>query len=111
MPGIEGDSSINPQMRQEYQKECTRGLTLFQQTLQAYEQSHLDAQKEQYKEVMGKALQVIRETAAQCLSQEMQKKELRLENDYQAFINNPSPEHLKQLNQDVQQLIDKIDKN
>ena len=99
MTDIEG---ITPQARAIYKEECVRGTSLFQKTLQEYQKSQLDAQKEQYKDVMEKALQIIRETAAQCLNQEMQKEEMQLEKDYQQFIANPSPENLKMLNDDLQ---------
>ena len=102
MTNIEGDRPQAPQMREVYKQECSRGVTLFQETLQAYQKSQIEAQKEQYKDVMEKALQIIRETAAQCLSKEMQKEENTLEKDYQKFVADPSPDNLNKLSSDLQ---------
>lgn len=102
MTDIQGDKPISPQTREIYRQDCERGVNLFQQSLEAYQSSQIDAQKEAYKDVMEKALQVIHETASQFLTQEKQKEELNLEKDYQNYIANPTPENLKTLNQDLQ---------
>ncbi len=96
-------TDITPQMRQQYKQECVQGVDLFQRSLQEYQKSQIPAQKEEYKDVMDKALQVIRETVPQCLSKAMQQEELELEKDYQTYIDNPSPANLKKLTSDLQQ--------
>ncbi len=101
MTGIEGDQPITPQMRAQYKQECARGIELFKETLQEYQKSQIPAQKDEYKDVMDKALQVIRETVPQCLSAYMQKEEKELEHDYDAFIHNPSPQNYNKLAEDI----------
>lgn len=100
MAGIEGDRPTAPQ--ELYKQECVRGVSLFQKSLQNYQQSQIHAQKKQYKDVMDKALQIIHETATQCLSQEMQRQELKLAQDYKQYMAHPSPETLKTLEKDLQ---------
>jgi hypothetical protein len=102
MAGIEGDSPVTPQMREVYKQECSRGVELFRRSLQEYQKSQIPAQKEEYKDVMEKALQIVHETATQCLSKEMQKQELELEKGYNDFIANPSPDNLKKLDTNLQ---------
>jgi hypothetical protein len=108
MTDIEGSKPITPQARAIYKEECVRGVSLFQKTLQEYQKSQIDAQKAQYKDVMEKALQIIQETAAQCLSQEMQKEQLQLGKDYEQFTANPSAENLKILSDDLQHFQKKL---
>lgn len=103
MADIEGGESITPQMRQTYKEECARGVKLFQDSLKEFQKSQIPAQKEEFKDVMDKALQVIRETASMCLSKEMQKEETTLESDYNSYIANPTPEGLNKLNNDLEQ--------
>ena len=97
MTQIEGDSHVSKQYRQE----CSQGVKLFQETLKAYQSSDIAAQKEKYKDVMGKALQIIHETATRCLSEELQKEEINLEKDYKNFIANPSQANLDKLSSDL----------
>lgn len=99
---IEGDKPVSPQDRKAYQEECARGVSLFKKTLQEYQKSQMPAQKEEFKDVMEKALLVIHETANACLSKELQKEEINLEQDYRKYIANPSPENLDKLNSDLQ---------
>jgi hypothetical protein len=101
MTEIGGDKPVSHQMRETYMKQCSRGVSLFQETLKEYQKSQIDAQKEEYKDVMEKALKIIKETAAQALSQEMQKEELQLEKDYKNYIANPSQDNLNTLTRDL----------
>ena len=101
MTEIPGDHSVSPQRRGIYKQECYRGVKLFQESLDEYQKSTLEAQKEKYRDVMEKAMEVIRETAAQCLSQELQKEEKNLQKDYSNFMSNPSPTNLQKLQQDL----------
>lgn len=99
MTGIEGDT---PQIRPTYKQECAQGVHLFKQTLAAYQKSDIPEQQEKYKDVMQKALLIIHETAARCLSAELQKEEINLEQDYKNYIASPTPENLNQLQNDLE---------
>ncbi len=107
MTNVDNDPP-SPQMREVYKQECVRGVELFQKSLQEYQKSQIPAQKEEYKDVMDKALHIIQETAAQCLGPEMQKEEGTLQQDYDKFIANPSPQNLKTLNNDLEHFKRKI---
>jgi uracil DNA glycosylase len=89
------------QNREAYQQECAQGVHLFKETLTAYQTSQIPEQKIKYQDVMEKALQIIHETATRCLSQELQKEESTLEQDYKNYIASPTPENLSKLNQDL----------
>ncbi len=98
---IEGDSSISPQSKALYKQEFERAVGLFQQSLAAYENSQIPEQKDKYKDVMNRALQIIHETIKEALSKEGQKKGVQLDNDYQAFLNNDNPQTYQKLNKDL----------
>ena len=102
MADIQGNQPINPQMKELYKQECTRGVELFQRSLQEYQKSQIPAQKEEFRDVMDKALQIIKETASQCLGKEMQKESITLQKDYNQFIANPSDTNLNRLNNDLE---------
>jgi len=88
-------------IRATYKQECAQGVNLFQQTLDAYQKSQIPAQQKEYRDVMEKALQIIHETATRCLSAELQKEEVNLEQDYKKYISSPTPENLNKLNDDL----------
>ncbi|HNA62353.1 MAG TPA: hypothetical protein PKW79_04690 [Rhabdochlamydiaceae bacterium] len=102
MASIDGDKPITPQMKEIYKQECTRGVELFQRSLKEYQKSQIPAQKDEYRDVMDKALQIIKETASQCLGKEMQKEGSNLQKDYDTFIANPSDNNLNRLNNDLE---------
>ena len=108
MTDIDAGAPLTPHVRDTYRKQCERGVALFQKTLEEYQQSELPAQKEKYKDVMGKAMLVIQETAAKFLSQELQKQQQGIEKDYEKFIANSSPENLNKLQKDLQNFQKKI---
>jgi hypothetical protein len=101
---IDGGGSISPHDKSLYKQDFSKAVDLFQQSLQAYEQSKIPAQKEEYKDVMDKCLQVIKETAREAIRQEAQKQVNQMNKDYQNFISNDTPATYKQLNNDLNAL-------
>jgi hypothetical protein len=101
---VSGDGNISPQLQQVYKQEFMEGANLFQQSLQQYQNSNIPAQKEAFKDVMQKAMNVMNETAQLCLSKEAQKKEMKLNQDFQAFQSNDTEGNAAQLNKSINSL-------
>lgn len=99
---------INPQQQEVYKQEFAQGADLFQKSLAEYQNSNIPAQKEAFKDVMQKAMQVMNETAKLCLSKEAQKKEEQVNANFQNFQAQESPENIKDLSKSIQQLKDSI---
>lgn len=105
MGKIEGGGEyIPPQLKQTYKKEFTQGVNLFQQSLTEYQKTDSGPKKDQFKEVMDMAMQVMSETAKLCLGKQAQNKESTVEKDYQGYIANASPENLQKLQTDLEKL-------
>ncbi len=102
--GIQGGGEISPQDKVLYRQEFDRAVNLFQQSLTAYEQSQIQAQKEEFKDVMNKALQVIHQTIRQAVDQRVEGREKELDQDYQKFLAQDTPENARQLNNDLNDL-------
>ena len=103
MGGVQGPGS--PQDKALYRQEMERAVNLFQKSLSAYDQSQIQSQKDEFKDVMKKALQVIHQTMPQVFNQKMaQEKDAQLNQDYQQFLASDSPKNIERLNQDLNDL-------
>lgn len=97
-----GDSSISPRDREIYKQDFNEAVTLFQQSLAAYEKSQIQAQKDKFKDVMDKCQQVIHETIQSALKKESAKQLQQFDKDYQNFITNDNSQTYAQLNNDLE---------
>lgn len=88
---------INPEDRAVYKQDFSESLSLFQKSLEEFNQSNIPAQKEAFKDVMRDAMHIMNQTAQICLDKHAQKEESMLNSDFQAFLNNASPENIKKL--------------
>lgn len=103
MADIDGMGSISPQDKALYKQEFERGANLFQKSFAEYQNSD-GPQKDLFKDVMDKALQVMNETAKYCLSKRKQAQEMQLEKDYQNYIASGSSESSEKVKQDIDRL-------
>ena len=101
---VQGGGDLSPQDRVLYRQEFERAVNLFQQSLTAYEQSQMQSQKDEFKNVMAKTLEVIRQTIRQAVSQRPDQKEEGLATDYQKFLASDTPENVQRLNDDLNDL-------
>jgi hypothetical protein len=101
---ISGDSPISRPESEFDKQSFNKAVNLFQQSLQAYEQSDIPAQKAKFKDVMDKCLQVIQQTAREAIRAEAQKTMDQVDKDYQSFLDNDNPQTYKQLNSDLDHL-------
>jgi hypothetical protein len=102
--GVQGGGDLTPHDRVLYRQEFERAVTLFQQSLTAYEQSQMDSQKAEFKKVMAKTLEVIHQTIREVVTERPDKKDQELTVDYQNFLANDDPENVQKLNDDLDNL-------
>ncbi len=96
-----GPSPENPPS---YRMEFQEGVKLFKDSLQEYSKSSETHQKVEFKKVMEKALKIMNQSAKAALSESVQTKEKKLEDDYHSFLNNDSDETRAKLEKDISDL-------
>ena len=90
-----------------YQQDYQKGLTLFKESFEQYNQPDLEIHKRtQLKKVMDEALQVMNETACVALKEGRQENEKQLNINYQTFISDPNPQNQKNVADDIKTLSD-----
>lgn len=102
--GIGGQGPISPELRATYKQEFAHSVDLFKRSLTEYENAHEAHKKDMFKDVMAKALNVMNETAQQALNKSALNQKTQLEQDYQNFLANATPENTQKLNKDIQSL-------
>ena len=80
-----GSAPLSPRDRKMYEQEFQHAATLFQQALDSYSKSDNPYQKEEFKEVMDKAMRVLNETAQELMRKELMSQNQKIENDYASF--------------------------
>ncbi|NBV29604.1 hypothetical protein EBS02_11450 [bacterium] len=95
-----GDNNPVPSYKDEFKK----GLELFEESFQAYQQSNIANQKLAFQDVMGKATHIMDETSDQCLSASGKKNLSKLKSDYDQFLKNPNSEIMKAIQSDLNNL-------
>jgi hypothetical protein len=104
MGKIEGEPHITPEMRETYKQEFAHGVNLFKRSLDEYEKTKEGNKKAAFKDVIGKALHVMNETARLCLTKETQGEAAKLNQDYQTFLQQENPDTYEQLSQDISKI-------
>lgn len=97
MDPINNSGQVNPQDKAIYKQDFNQSLSLFQKSLQDFNQSNLPAQKEAFKEVMRDAMQIMNQTAQLCLDKHAQKQEAILNSEFQTFLQDANQENVKKL--------------
>jgi hypothetical protein len=108
MPEIDGPDkgAIGPSPREikMYKQEYVHGANLFQKALQHYSKSDNPFQKEEFKEVMEKALHVLNETAKELKAKDLAEQNEKISKDYATFNDQPTNEKaIETLNKDLEQ--------
>ncbi len=103
MSQIGGYPEPKPEDLPVYKQQFKEGLNLFQQALEEYQKSEEFHQKNSFKEVMDKALNVLNETAIVVLKKKSSV-EGQFEKDYKIFIHDASDENYAQLKKDLDKL-------
>jgi hypothetical protein len=102
--GVQGGGDLTPQDRVLYRQEFERAVNLFQQSLTAYQQSEIPAQKEEFKKVMAKTLEVIHQTIRQVILERPEQKDKELSSDYQQFLDSDNSKNIAKLGRDLDDL-------
>ena len=87
-----------------YKDEFKHSVDLFERSLNAYQTSKMDNQKQAFVEIMGKASHVMDETAPMVLNKSGQDHLSTLKKHYQDFITNPSSDMMNALQKDINEL-------
>lgn len=98
------DGRIPLDIQKTYRQEFSQGVKLFQASLSEYENTTDENKKARFKDVMDKALHAMNEAARGFLGPKSQEVQTHLQTDYQAFLNNDTPETYKKLNNDLNHL-------
>lgn len=99
---IEGVSPT-PDDKKIYKQEYKHAADLFQRALQEYNQTDDIYKREEFKEVMDQAMQVLNETARELKSGKLDEQNNQIEKDYARFQDQGSKETQQKLNEDLNQ--------
>lgn len=97
-----GPVPIGPREKEMYQQEYKHGADLFQRALEQYAKSDNPYQKEEFKQVMDKALRVLNETARELKQQKLLNQNDKISQDYLAYQDQLSAEAKDKLDQDLE---------
>lgn len=98
-----GQNPITPREKKMYEKEYVHGAKLFQKALQQYSKSDNPYQKEEFKQVMDKAMEVLNETARELKAKPLVEQNEKISKDYTAFTDQPkNAKAVDALNQDLE---------
>lgn len=93
---------INPHDRKLYEQEYKHSADLFKRALEQYNGAQNEYQKDQFKSVMDKAMQVLNETAQALTRQELLKQNDQISKDYAAFQDHPDKQAQQKLSKDLE---------
>jgi coenzyme F420-reducing hydrogenase alpha subunit len=89
-----GTPPLSPENKKLYEKEYKQGVDLFQRALNEYSKADEMNKKQAFKEVMDRALQVLRETSHELHSPDLEKQTDKIQKDYQDFQEGESSKNL-----------------
>lgn len=92
---------LSPHDKKMYEQEYQHSADLFKRALDQYNTAQNPYQKNEFKSVMDKAMEVLSETAQQLMRQELLKQNDQISKDYAAFQDHPDAETQKQLAKDL----------
>lgn len=105
LSGAQAPQPLSSQEIAEYKNKFDSGLQLFQQSFNEFTKPNIEThKKEQLHKVMDEALQVMNETAAVALKGQKKAIEQKLNAEYNAFIQNPSPQTQQAVTQTLKAL-------
>jgi len=110
MEDVQGAGKISLKEMKLYEQEYKHAAALCQKTLAEYAKAEDIYQKEEYKEVMNQAMQVLKETAHGLKRQDLLKQNEEIEKTYSSYQNNPNDQVQQKLNQDLEKAKNSITK-
>jgi hypothetical protein len=104
MDDVSGVGPLGPREKKMYEQEYKHSADLFKRALDQYSKSENPYQKEEFKGVMEKAMNVLNETAAELMRKELLKQNDLISKDYETFQQFPDdPDTIQKLNKDLDQ--------
>ncbi|MBU6383162.1 MAG: hypothetical protein KGQ49_04770 [Verrucomicrobia bacterium] len=95
---------IGPQSKKEYEREYQQSADLFQRALDQYHKSDNPYQRQEFKDVMDQAMQILNEAAHGLMRKELEEQNRKIAKDYQNFQKHPKdPDSLNKLSRDLDQ--------
>ena len=101
MPEISGQGPITPREKQMYEQEYRHGVDLFQRALEQSSQAANPFQKEQFDEVMEKAMMVLNQTAKELKRKDLLDQNQKIANDLKNYQDQPSDSTREKLTRDL----------
>ena len=103
--GAGGQQPLTPEQTQHLQDDYHKSFDLFENALKEYSKPNVEYhKKEQLKKVMSEALDVMNKTAHATLQEGKLNQEKTLEEDYEAFMKDPSEANQQKLLADLEAL-------
>lgn len=100
-----GGGAVGPTPREKklYEKEYVEGASLFQKALHQAQKTESPYKREQFDEVMEKAMRVLNQTAQALKSEALQQQNEIIKKDFKAYKEHPGVQELSKLDQDLTQ--------
>jgi hypothetical protein len=92
---------LSPHDKKMYEQEYRHGADLFQRALEQYNKAENPYQKNEFKSVMDKAMNVMNETAQALMRKELLQQNDKISQDYAAFQDHPDAQSQKELAKDL----------
>lgn len=109
MVEIRRADDLTPEEKHQYRQEFSRGIKLFHQALENYNESTEPHQKNEFKKVMNNTLDTMNEMVNVALRNPEQKINNQLKQDYEMFTSNENSESYNKLQKDVTLLEKKLE--
>jgi hypothetical protein len=100
--GNGGPGPLSPRDKKMYEQEFKHAADLFQRSLNEYAASDNPYQKEEFKEVMNKAMRVLNETAQELTRKELLKQNQAIEQDWANYQQDGTITSKDKLNSDLE---------
>lgn len=92
---------ITPRTKQKLEAEYKQGAELFEKALRQTNKSESPYKKEQFNDVMNKAMQVLNQAAQELKRGDLIEQNRKIEHDLKAYKNQPSDTAMKALIEDL----------
>lgn len=103
--GTGGEQPLSPEQTQHLQDDYQKSFDLFENALKQYSKPNVEYhKKQQLKKVMDEALDVMNKTAHSALQEGKLSQEKALENDYKAYMKDPTDANQQKLLADLKAL-------
>lgn len=87
-----------------YSSNFKHGVDLFEKSFKEREASQLEAQRSQYLKVMKESLHIMQDAASGMLNDHLLSLKETLDQDLNAYVNDPTEEHRNKVEKDIQEL-------